>query len=166
MRRSDGFTLLEVCVVLGIVGFLAVLSLTSLNPNSASSSEAVNKYLSDVSTIALAFTTYQAEKRTAPTDTNGNGSILDELSSYVFAPKAPTGFDSSYGYVLNSSGGQTFLCARCQITGAGDAKVSTLTDLKAKLAGGQFFYADACPSTTDTALDTAKTVYAVYYIVK
>lgn len=151
---------------MGIVGFLTAISLTGLNYSSSSGGEAANKYLSDVSTIALAFTTYQTEKRTAPTDTSGNGNILDELSSYVFAPKAPTGFDSAYGYVLNSSGGQTYLCARCQITGAGDANVSTLTDVKAKLAAGQFYYADVCPSSTDTALDAAKTVYAVYYIVK
>lgn len=166
MKRQKGHTLLEVCFVLGIVGFLIAVSLSGMNFGSSGEDTAINKYLINVSTIELAYNTYIAEKRTALVDTNGNGNMLDELSSYVFPPSVPSGFDSTYGYVLNTSAGQVYICSRSQISGSGDANVNTLKGIKSKLAAGKFYYADTCPSTTDAVLDTAKTVYSVTYIVK
>lgn len=88
-RKNNGFTLLEVLLVVGIIGILAGIVIFAINPNKQLGDSRNTQRKSDVQTIANSVYQYAID----------NGSIPASIPSVVPGEVCKTGASSCAGYI-------------------------------------------------------------------
>lgn len=161
--RSKGFTLVEILVCMTILAIMISLMFGIVNYSNQTVNNNAAKVTNDFGAIEAAFVNYFSVKGTYP------ASLTDAtfVPIYLFTPKAPTSFDTTYGtngYFLASQTGQAspnngyYICAKLTAASSSDPLWLTLTTIGQTLSAQKFFYNTACPATSNMAAPSSATV--------
>jgi len=172
-RKNQGFTLVELLVVVTLLSGVMVIMLGSGSFQNWSAQNAAARITSDFSTIENAFIDYNADKNAYP------ASLTDPTFSpqYLFAPQVPNGWDNAYGtygYVMGHQTGQVspnngyYVCVRANgVAGASDQKWQTMLLMGQQYSPAKYFINTSCPSVSNmTAPAFPSTVYATLWLTR
>lgn len=102
-RSKKGFTLIEMLVVLGIIGLLAAITITSISSARATSRDKVR--ISDIEQLRLSFRLLLESAGSYPTNVTYEGGVsinsVTELKTFGRVPVDPID-NSTYKYVYDS----------------------------------------------------------------
>ena len=172
MRNNNGFMLMDFLIALGLAGALLTIAVNFVDFSSISADRTKSSLLSSFTYIESAALNYQNEKGAMPTSLTDNTFV----PIYLHPPKAPTGFDGSYGvdgFNMALRTGQAspdngyYVCAVVSVTDASDPRFVGIKRLSESLSSSKYFYSTACPATTNIADPAgAATVYATYWLTR
>jgi prepilin-type N-terminal cleavage/methylation domain-containing protein len=104
-QRSQGFTLIELVIVISIIAILATTILSVLNPIEYQKSARDTLRLSTLNSISQALELYFADNKSYPVDTDAN-LLLSSLQKYNsrVSFSDPSGCPITYAQSLNGTG--------------------------------------------------------------
>lgn len=143
--RYQGFTLLELLVVVGVLGILAVVTFTVINPAERLAQGRDARRRQDVAQIATALESYFTT-RGGVYPTAGGG--LSVLTGGAFLKHLPVG---NYAYVVAPAG--------CDNVDVSCSRAAVNSSLEAEASSDWWVYRSACGGAAgDTAPATASTI--------
>lgn len=156
---KNGFTIIELLIALSILGLVLSLTISNVNWKDRKAADMSTELMGHLTSMELAVSLYF-------NNTNGYPTGLGDTAfvpSYLFAPRAPVGFDRTFGVGGYYLGQQTvdattsnnghYICGSVTLTtGATDARYVALTKVAEKTPTGKFYYAPTS-ATVDCLTD-------------
>ena len=178
-NKMAGFTLIEVMATLVLLGLVTALSVQHFMPVDSFSTESAGSLTGTLGSIQGAYNAYVNDKNQLPAFGSNNNALEDSsfVPVYLFIPRPPSGFDSSYGvsgFQLGQRSGQdtpnngVYICAKAPSVTATSVPYRAIVKSAAALSANKFFYNDSCPATSSFTSDpsSASDVYVTCWIVR